>query len=180
MVKIQGIFKGGPVSYEDYDADYPRVFAEVAKAIQIALPSAQVEHVGSTSIPGLGGRRVLDIVIPAEQGSHDEIVSRLLSIGFIKSPLTHMQPMLTGSIQYNGNDYPMLLYILPEDSEIYRGWIAFRTYMNQHPEEVQHYADVKKRAIAEGKTNGWTYQQAKTPYLESLVTRMPKFAPKFP
>lgn len=84
--------------------------------------------------------------------------------------------MLTGVIQYNGKDYPMLLYILPEDSEIYRGWIAFRTYMKQYPEEVQDYADVKKRAIAEGKTHPWGYQQAKTPYLESLVTKVSQFA----
>lgn len=180
MVKIQGVFKGGPISYEDYDTDYPHVFAEIAKTIQAALPSVQVEHVGSTSVPGLGGRRVLDIVIPAEQVSHDEIVSRLLGIGFIKSPLTHIQPMLTGLVQYNGKDYPILLYVLPEDSDMYRGWITFRIYMKQHPEEVQHYADVKKRAIAEGKTHGWAYQQAKTPYLESLVTKVSKFAPKFP
>ena len=172
MVKIQGTFKGGPISFEDYDSDYPHVFAEVVKAIQAVLPSAQIEHVGSTSVPGLGGRRVLDIVIPAEKGSHDEIVSKLLSIGFIKSPLTHIQPMLTGVVQYNGKDYPMLLYVLPPDSEICQGWITFRMYMQQHPEEIQHYTDVKKQAIAEGKTNGWTYQQAKTPYLESLVTKM--------
>ena len=173
-IQIQGIFKGGPISYEDYDTNYPNVFTAVAKAIHAVLPSVQVEHVGSTSIPGLGGRRVLDIVIPAEQGSHDEIVSKLMSIAFIKSPLTHMQPMLTGVIHFNDKDYPMLLYVLPKDSEIYRGWIAFRSYMQQHPEEVQHYSDVKKRAIAEGKTNPWVYQQAKTPYLESLVTKISK------
>ena len=173
-ILIQGIFNAGPISYENYDPDYPHVFAEVVKAIHGVLPSVQIEHVGSTSVPGLGGRRVLDIVIPAEQGSHDEIVSRLLSIGFVKSPLTHIQPMLTGMVQYNGKDYPMLLYTLPPDSEICQGWITFRTYMQQHPEEVQRYADVKKQAIAEGKTHPWIYQQAKTPYLESLVTKMSK------
>ena len=160
------------MSYENYDEQYPYVFAEVVKAIQAVLPSIHVEHVGSTAIPGLGGRRVLDLVIVAEQGRHNEIESQLLRIGFVKSPFTHFLPMLTISIHFQDKDYPILLYILPEDHEIYQGWIAFRTYMQQHPEEVQNYADVKRRAIAEDKTDAGSYQQAKTPYLESLVKRM--------
>jgi len=61
---------------------------------------------------------------------------------------------------------------MPEESEIFRGWLAFRAYMRQHPEEIQNYVDVKKKAIADGKTDGWSYQQAKTPYLESLANKM--------
>jgi GrpB-like predicted nucleotidyltransferase (UPF0157 family) len=172
MPEIQGIFRSGPMSYEDYDEDYPCVFAKVARTIQAVLPSAEVAHVGSTAVPGLGGRRVLDIVLPAERAKHDEIVTRLLHIGFVKSPFTHFQPMLTGSIRYHEKDYPILLYILPEESEIYQGWIAFRSYMQQHPEEVERYAEVKRRALADGKTDARSYQQAKTPYLESLIARM--------
>jgi GrpB-like predicted nucleotidyltransferase (UPF0157 family) len=171
-VKMQDTTRSNTMSYEDYDEKYPHVFAEVVRLIQAALPSVHVEHVGSTAIPGLGGRRVLDLVIAAEQGRHNEIEPQLLRIGFVKSPVTHFLPMLTTSIHYQGKDYSILLYLLPDDHEIYQGWIAFRTYMQQHPEEVQHYADVKKRAIAEGKTDAGSYQQAKTPYLESLVKRM--------
>lgn len=160
------------MSYEDYDEQYPHVFAEVVKAMQAILPSVHVEHVGSTAIPGLGGRRVLDLVIAAEQGRHNEIETQLLRVGIVKNPFAHFLPMLTTSIHYQGKDYPILLYILPEDHEIYRSWIAFRTYMQQHPEEVQRYAEVKRRAIAEGKTDAGSYQQAKTPYLESLLQRM--------
>jgi len=170
--KIQGSMRMGAMSYEEYDEQYPWVFAEVVKAIQVVLPSAHSEHVGSTAIPGLGGRRVLDIVLAVEPGKHDEMESRLLSIGFVKSPFTHFLPMLTGSIHYLDKDYAILLYLLPEEHEIYQGWMAFRMYMRQHPEEVQRYAEVKRRAIAEGKTDPGSYQQAKTPYLESLVKRM--------
>lgn len=170
--KIQGTFRIGAMSYEDYDERYPQVAAEVVKAIQAMLPSTQVEHVGSTAIPGLGGRRVLDMVLPAEPEKHHEMESKLLSMGFIKSPFPHFLPMLAGSIHYHGKDYPVLLYLLPQEHEVYQGWMAFRTYMRQHPEEVQDYAEVKRRAIAEGKTDPGSYQQAKTPYLESLVKRL--------
>ena len=112
------------------------------------------------------------MVIPAPPEEHEDIVNRLLSIGFIVSPLKYMQPMLTGLIRHSDKEYGLLLYIMPEESEIFRGWLIFRTYMRQHPEEIQNYAEVKKKALAEGKTDGWSYQQAKTPYLESLVHKM--------
>jgi GrpB-like predicted nucleotidyltransferase (UPF0157 family) len=168
----QGTWRSGAMTYEDYDEQYPQVFAEVVKAIQAILPSAHIEHVGSTSIPGLGGRNVLDIVLATEPARHDEMESQLVRSGFVKSPFTHFLPLLTGSLRHHEKDYPVLLYLLPEEHAIYQGWIAFRTYMNQHPEEVQRYAEVKKRAIAEGKTDPASYQQAKTPYLEDLVKRL--------
>lgn len=168
----QGPVRSGAMTYQDYDEQYPQVFAEVVKAIQAVLPSAHIEHVGSTSIPGLGGRNVLDIVVAAEPARHDEMESKLVRIGFVKSPFTHFLPMLTRSMRCHDQDYPVLLYLLPEEHDIYQGWIAFRTYMQQHPEEVQRYAEVKQRAIAEGKTDPASYQQAKTPYLESLVKRI--------
>lgn len=169
---IQGNFRWSAMTFEEYDEQYPFVFAEIVAAIHSVLPQARVEHVGSTAVPGLGGRRTLDIVIPATREQHDEMVAKLLSIGFIVSPLKHMQPMLTGLIQHGGKEYPILLYVMPEESEIFRGWLAFRSYMQQHPEEIQHYVEVKKKAIAEGKTDGWSYQQAKSPYLEGLIKRM--------
>jgi GrpB-like predicted nucleotidyltransferase (UPF0157 family) len=170
--KRPGTIRSGVMTYEDYDEQYPQVFAEVVKAIQAVLPSAHAEHVGSTSIPGLGGRKVLDIVLATEPGKHDEMESQLLRLGNVKNPFTHFLPMLTWSMRYREKDYPVLLYLLPEEHDIYQGWIAFRTYMQQHPEEAQRYAEVKKRAIAEGKTDPASYQQAKTPYLEDLVKRL--------
>ncbi len=165
----QGPVRSGVMTYQDYDEQYPQVFAEVVKAIETVLPSSHIEHVGSTSIPGLGGRNVLDIVVVAEPARHAEMESKLVRIGFVKSPFSHFLPMLTKSIRSHDQDYPILLYLLPEEHEIYQGWIAFRKYMQQHLEEIQRYAEVKKRAIAEGKTDPASYQQAKTAYLESLV-----------
>jgi GrpB-like predicted nucleotidyltransferase (UPF0157 family) len=44
--------------------------------------------------------------------------------------------------------------------------------MRQHPEEVDRYGTIKRDAIAKGKTDPSTYQQAKTPYLLELAQRI--------
>jgi GrpB-like predicted nucleotidyltransferase (UPF0157 family) len=41
--------------------------------------------------------------------------------------------------------------------------------MRSHPDEIARYADVKRSALAEGRTTPWAYQQAKTPYLVELA-----------
>src|SRR5919199_6188710 len=103
---IEGVFRPGLMTYEEYDPNYPVVVAQVAEAIHEVLPEAHVEHVGSTAVPGLGGRRNLDIVVPADPTRHEDIVAKLLGIGFIESPLTHFKPMLAGTTSFKGKNYP--------------------------------------------------------------------------
>jgi GrpB-like predicted nucleotidyltransferase (UPF0157 family) len=134
--------------------------------------SATIEHVGSTSVPGLGGRGTLDCVLLSEPREHATIVSALGQVGFGEVPYGAAQPAFTSRVHVDGRDYDVLLYLLPPSHEYVRGWLAFRDFMRRHPEEIEPYAGVKKAAIANGKTQPWTYQQAKTPYLIELERRI--------
>ncbi len=160
------------ITFEQYDENYPSAFSRAAETIRKVLPNAKLEHVGSTSVPGLGGRRVLDIVVIATPKDSEVIHEKLLSIGYKDFPYAYVKPMLCGSVQCNGSEYPLLLYVLPQDHEYVRGWLAFREYMRKHPEEVKQYEQVKKEAISSGKSDPRRYQNAKTPYLEGLVKQM--------
>jgi GrpB-like predicted nucleotidyltransferase (UPF0157 family) len=158
-------------SFEEYDPNYPRAFDRLAGLIRGALPSAHVEHVGSTSVPGLGGRRVLDVVILAAEADQQGWAAVLRELGFADAPFAWIKPMLTGAVDYQGRMYPVVLYLVPEDHELYRGWVAVRDYLRAHPGEVRGYEAVKRKALAEGHTAPWDYQQAKTPHLQELAAR---------
>ena len=171
-VPIEGASKPGPMTFEEYDPNYPHVFAAVVAEIRKALPDAYVEHTGSTAVPGLGGRGMLDMVILADGSRDDEIVANLLRIGFIESPFAFVKSMLVGRIAYGGKAYPLLLYVLPAEHEMIRGFLAFRAYMQEHPEEAQTYAEVKRHVLAEGQVDARSYQDGKTPYLEAVAARI--------
>ena len=66
----------------------------------------------------------------------------------------------------------MLLYVLPPDHPYLCGWRLSRDYLRAHPEEAQRYAEIKHHVIAEENITPWSYQQAKTPYLEDLARRV--------
>ena len=158
--------------YHPYDANLPMAFNEVKRLIQEVLPDIQVEHVGSSSIPGVGGRNVIDMVIPAADPDQAAIKHHLYALGFQDSPFRHFLPLLVGVIAFQGHGYPILLYVLSPESEVYADWITFRDYMRAHAEDAQAYDTVKQQAIAAGKVEGGRYQQAKTPFLISVMAKI--------
>jgi GrpB-like predicted nucleotidyltransferase (UPF0157 family) len=160
------------MDYVEYDPAYPRVVTHLTQTIHSVLPSATIEHVGSTSVPGLGGRGTLDCVLLSEPHDHAAILPVLRQVGFTEFPYGAAQPALTSRIHVEDRDYEVLLYLLPPSHEYVRGWLSFRNFMRRHPEEIEQYAAIKKAAIADGKTQPWSYQQAKTPYLIKLEQRI--------
>jgi GrpB-like predicted nucleotidyltransferase (UPF0157 family) len=160
------------VQYHPYDPNLPAVFDKVKSLIQQALPAVQVEHVGSSSIPGVGGRNVIDMVIPAENQDQPSVKQHLLALGFQNSPFQHFLPLLVGVVSDHGQEYTILLYVIPPDSDIYRGWITFRDYMRTHSEDAQAYDTVKQQTIASGNVEVRRYQQAKTPFLVSMTEKI--------
>jgi GrpB-like predicted nucleotidyltransferase (UPF0157 family) len=162
------------MKFVEYDPAYPSVFARLKQTVHSVLPNAAIEHVGSTSVPGLGGRGAIDAVLLSETPDHAAIVTALRRVAFAEFPYGPARPALTTSLQVQGREYGVLLYLLPRTHELVQGWLAFREYMRENPQEVERYAAIKRAAIAEGKTQPWTYQQAKGPYLVELAERIAK------
>jgi GrpB-like predicted nucleotidyltransferase (UPF0157 family) len=160
------------MDYLEYDTAYPLAFEQLGRTIHSVVPDARIEHVGSTAVPGLGGRGTLDVVLLAEPSDHAGIVAALQRVGLSEVPYGAARPALGGSVQLDGRDYPVLLYVLPASHAYVRGWVAFRDFMLRHPEEIERYATIKKAAVAAGKTEPWSYQQAKGPYLAELAHRI--------
>jgi GrpB-like predicted nucleotidyltransferase (UPF0157 family) len=160
------------VQYHPYDPRLPDVFAKVKDLVQAAAGPVSVEHVGSSSIPGLGGRNALDIAVPATKAQQTGVKSKLYEIGFEDSPFPHFLPLLVGEIIHEGTSYQILLYVVSPDSTVLADWLKFRDHMRTHPEDAQAYAAVKQEAIAKGKSEGDDYQEAKNPFLLDLSAKL--------
>lgn len=160
------------VEYHPYDPAYPAVFARIRDLIQAEAGPVRVEHVGSSAIPGVGGRKVLDIAIPAPEAEHATLSAVLSKLGFEAAPFPHYLPVQIGCIENSGQIYQILVYIVSPDEPVLKGWLAYRNYLRSHPEEAEAYGQVKREVLAAGHTNGETYQQAKTPFIVELNQRI--------
>ena len=159
------------MSFLDYDPRYREVFARVAGQVRAVLPDVGLDHVGSTAVPGLGGRGVLDLVVVAPVSENDRVLAALHALGWADAPFAWIKPMLTATVRYAGAAFPVLAYVLPPAHELRRGLLAAREKLRADPDEAARYAEVKQAALAAGQSTPWAYQQAKTPYLQELAGR---------
>src|SRR5258706_1975255 len=171
MIKKVTTFSNA-AEYHPYDTNLSAVFEQIKNIIQQPLPGIQVEHVGSSSIPGVGGRNVIDIAIPTIDLDQTSIKDQLKALGFQDAPFRHFLPILIGSVSHQSKEYAILLYVLSLDLDVYKDWIIFRDFMRTHPDDAHAYDQVKQETIAAGKINGANYQQAKTPFLVSTMKKI--------
>lgn len=170
---LQNATDGAPyvVQYHEYDPQLPFVFDSVKRLIH-SVTDASAEHIGSSSIPKVGGRNVLDIALPVGEDSQPKVKEALYNLGFEDSPFPHYLPLLVGQLTYENKNYQVLLYVVAPDSIVLKDWIEFRDYMRGHSEEAQAYDNTKREAIARGHVIGDDYQEAKTPFINTVVEKL--------
>ena len=134
----------------DYNPSWPTTFQQLHAHIWPAVQdiALTIEHVGSTSVPGLAAKPIIDmsIIVPSER----EIVpaiERLATLGYehlgnlgVEGREAFKRP--EGTIAHN-------LYLCPQGSLGIRNHLAVRDYLRAHPETASAYGERKKRLADE-------------------------------
>jgi GrpB-like predicted nucleotidyltransferase (UPF0157 family) len=156
-----------------YDPEWPRAFCQEAALLKSALGDKLVgiEHFGSTSVPGLAAKPIIDILVAKRSGSepdHSEI-AMLVGLGYEWLGQDGRRPdrwMLRkrGSENFN-------LSFVPAGSDLWRDNLLVRNLLCASPEEARAYAVVKQRAAELSPNSLLGYQNLKRAYVEKLVFR---------
>lgn len=134
-----------------------------------------IEHVGSTAVPGLIAKPVIDLdVIVRSSADVPAAIDRLGSIGYRHE----------GDLGIRGREAfvwpegepPHHLYVCAAGSEALRDHLLFRDYLRIHPEEARRYADVKAEAAREFPFDRHGYAAAKRQVVEEILTRAQRSA----
>lgn len=166
---------GKRVVVASYDAAWEERFREIREELEAALGdlALRIEHVGSTAVPGLPAKPILDIdVVIRDYGVFDAAVSALKEIGY-----EHKGDLgITGreAFRYDGKEHLMKhhLYVCPEDSPELRRHLAFRDYLRTHPEDAAEYGRVKKEGAALYPDDVERYIAHKAPFIEKVYARI--------
>ena len=161
----------GKIQVVDYDPEWPRLFRREAGRIRSVLGERvlQLEHVGSTSVPGLAAKPIIDILLVVPDSSDEPAyVADLEAAGYV---LVIREPEWYQHRCFKGPDTNVNLHVYsPGCPEIERN-LVFRGRLRGHPEDRAHYQRVK-RELAE---RDWTYVQeyadAKTEVVEATIAQ---------
>lgn len=154
-----------------YDPRWPSDFEKIRKELEAAIGDCilDIAHVGSTSVPGLSAKPIIDIdVVIRDYTIFEEVVSRLQRIGYYHEGDLGIKDR--EAFCYDGKTHLQRhhLYVCPQFSaELYRH-ITFRNYLRSHPEAVKKYGAVKEEAARLYPESIEDYIRYKTPCIEEI------------
>ncbi len=161
----------GPVTLHEYDARWPERFACEAERIRRALGAGVLglEHVGSTSVPGLLAKPRIDILLvvadPADEASY---VPALEAAGYrlrVREPDWHEHR------RFNRTDMELNLHVFgPGSAEVER-LVRFRDRLRGHPQDRERYAAAKRELAARHWRHTQDYADAKSEVIEAILAR---------
>lgn len=168
-----------PVTIVDYNPMWPIVYEEEKHQIQkkIGHKIVKIEHMGSTSIHGLGGKPIIDIITGVlNYTDADECVTLLQDLGYTDVTPEPEEPDWYYCLgkKYQGKSDQIKnfhLHLAKYPSHFYNKHLIFRNYLRTHPKVSQQYFELKKGLASEYGSNREGYTEAKNQFIKSITTQ---------
>ncbi|MFL5969478.1 MAG: GrpB family protein [Gaiellaceae bacterium] len=156
----------------DYDAEWPRWFEQAAARIRDALgdKALDVQHVGSTSVPGLPAKPLIDInLVVADTTDEDAYVPPLEAIGYV---LRIREPDWYEHRLLRGYDPPVNLHVFPQGCEEVERMLRFRDHLRMNDADRELYARTKRELAAKAWKYVQNYADAKSEVVQDIMARV--------
>jgi GrpB-like predicted nucleotidyltransferase (UPF0157 family) len=150
--------------------------AKVTALISEVKPGITADHVGSTAVPGLIGKNVVDLQITTGPAEVPAITDALLGLGFARQrgrdPWPPERPMLEGTIRSQDCVFFIHCHVVPTTDPDVRQMIEFRDLLRSDPGAREAYAADKRRITADI-SDSLEYTHAKTQLIHRLLGDLP-------
>lgn len=181
MTIWKGEIMSKQILIEDYNPQWESIFYEIKDILnnEISNTILSIEHVGSTSIKGLGAKPILDIDIVIEDYSTlPNVIQGLEMLGYFHQPEWSFEGREAfgrkdAFVPWDGKDTIWMeqnLYVCVKESKELARHLAFRNYLRKHPEEVQAYHNLKK-GLADVVKSRNEYSEAKTEFVYGILEK---------
>jgi GrpB-like predicted nucleotidyltransferase (UPF0157 family) len=168
-----------PIVIVDYDPRWPRLFdEEKTNILRVIGPMViGIEHIGSTAVPGLAAKSIVDIMAGVRHLS-DAIwcIQPLKTLGYEYVPeyeklIPDRRYFRKGNMQGLEQGSTHHLHMVEAKGEFWERQLLFRDYLRDHPEEARRYADLKKTLASRFSSDRESYTSAKTDYIQEIVAK---------
>lgn len=161
-----------PILVLDYDPNWAELFQSLRRRIADALGdmAAAIEHVGSTAVPGLAAKPIIDMdVLLTAETMLAPAIERLATLGYIHRGNLGIREREAFFAPANGPAHH--LYVCPPGSAEFRRHLAFRDYLRAHPKDAKIYGDLKIALAQCFREDRVAYNNAKGEFVEEVTSR---------
>lgn len=169
---------GEGVHIADYDPQWPQLFEELRQRVLCAMGAIviAVEHVGSTSVPNLAAKPIIDLDVLVRSEDVPAAIAALEQLGYRHEG--NLGVAGREAFRWTARGPEHHLYVCPEGSHAFRRHIALRDYLRTHPDDAREYEQLKRRLANQHRDDRTRYQDSKCAFVESLTKKAEAHAQK--
>jgi GrpB-like predicted nucleotidyltransferase (UPF0157 family) len=161
--------------FRKYDSRSPTLFKlESNRLKKILGPGAKIQHIGSTAIPGLGGKGILDIAVGVGKSGVLLAKTKLVKAGFEYREIASTKVRL-----FFRKDYVdarimrrVHLHLVIFDSQDWNDMVKFRDFLLNNTKEAIRYANIKEEGVKKAKGLGKIYRNFKEKFIVDALMRV--------
>lgn len=165
---MRGGFKA--YKFRGYSKRFPAFFAYEKKRLRRILPSAMIEHFGSSAVPNLGGKGIVDVMVSVPKGAVPSSLRKLIAQGYEYTGRggSKDREFLMRTIRAGGQERQVHIHLTHSGSYVGRAAVAVRDYLRREKEDTLEYAKIKKLAVKQANGDGKKYRQLKKAFLDKV------------
>ena len=157
------------IRINDYDSDWPKKFETHARSIAGALGDAalRIEHIGSTSVPGLGAKPIVDIlVVVTDSTDESTYLPQLETAGYV---LRVREPDWNEHRMFRTPEKDVHIHVYSAGCPEIQRNLIFRDRLRRNVHDRLRYEQTKRRLAAKNLPDHQAYTDAKTEVIESII-----------
>ena len=161
----------GPVQLVEYNADWPSLFLRQAEKIILALGDRvlHIAHVGSTSVPGLAAKPIIDILLMVKDSADEKTyVRELEAAGYV---LRLREPQFHDHRMFKGPDTDINLHVFSQGCPEVERMLLFRDRLRSNDDDRELYERTKRDLAKRQWKYVQNYADAKAPVVEEIISR---------
>jgi GrpB-like predicted nucleotidyltransferase (UPF0157 family) len=166
LEELQGLMRD--VKVVPYQTEWKEKFEKEKRSLEKILPDATIHHIGSTSVPGLAAKPIIDILIevPGLESIDDrkEEFSQLDFVGKGENGIPNRRYFY----KVEGNERAVHLHLFPNGIDHVIRHLAFRDYLREYSEEAKRYGELKSRLARNFPHDMEGYIQGKDQFVKDL------------
>ena len=164
------------VRLEDYTPEWTAEFVKVKVELlaNMDLEESQIEHIGSTSIPGMAAKPIIDIVVGIENISFlpDSLVDGFKNAGFLR--LRVERPGEIVFAKFTDHTYEVkthFIHLVEYEGELWQNLIFFRDYLRANEEARREYLGLKVDYLSHSTTGINEYTNHKEEFVKKIFAK---------
>jgi GrpB-like predicted nucleotidyltransferase (UPF0157 family) len=170
-----GPYRRAPVEVYQADPHAPEVARRLIELIATRWPGTAAEHVGSSAVPELPGKNIIDLLLPAEPADIPAVTQALLELGFqhqLPVVFPASRPMLWGAFRHGPTDYRVHVHVVPASSPEVTAMRGFRDALRSDPILRRRYAALKRAIVAGGPVDPVAFSKAKHDWIAAALDQL--------